>query len=158
MLTRLSFLAAVALALLGVVSVAAYATTGGASSPGSGPRMQVAGATATGTVEPSQTAEATETPEATEVPEATETPGADDTNDEDNDHGAHQGDVLGIPREDSPACENHQGCVTVTTPGGATVRVPSHGADGHGRGHENGEGAGKGKRGSGDDGGGSPDD
>ncbi len=149
-----------ALVILGVlaVSAGAYAASGGSSSL-SGmlaleatttgtPEATATGtveptatgtmeATATGTVEASATTEATATAEATGTPEATETPVPGPGN--------HEGGVLGIPSDDSPACTNHGGCTIITTPSGNQIRVPNspghqHGNPGNGHGHGNGNG------------------
>ncbi len=147
-----------ALVVLGIlaVSAGAYAAAGGGSSltgvlaleatTTGTPEATATGTvepTATGTVEPTATGTAeattTATAEATGTPEATATP--------EPGPGNHEGGVLGIPSDDSPACTNHGGCTIITTPSGNQIRVPnspghSHGnpGNGHGNGHGNGNG------------------
>lgn len=146
-----------ALVVLGIlaVSAGAYAAAGGGHSSLAGlvsleatttgtPEATTTGtpeATATGTVEPTGTAEGTmtATAEATGTPEATETPEAGPGN--------HEGGILGIPSDDSPACVNHGGCTIITTPSGNRVRVPNspgHGGPNPGRGNANGNANGNG--------------
>lgn len=92
-------------------------------------------ATETAEATPTATAEPTDTPEATATPEATETPEPTPEADDDGDDGRGSREIKGIPDEDSPACENHDGCEVVQTPGCTEVRVPSVAAD-HERGKE----------------------